>query len=57
VYLGARRIRAIAFPGHTGSDAIVLIPDSKVAFAGDLFWRLQTEAELSGRKELPRVQP
>ena len=39
VYLGARRVRAMAFPGHTGSDAIVLVPDAKVAFVGDLFWR------------------
>jgi glyoxylase-like metal-dependent hydrolase (beta-lactamase superfamily II) len=37
-YLGAREIRVRSFPGHTGGDSIVLIPDAKVAFAGDLFW-------------------
>ena len=26
-------------PGHTGGDSVVLIPDAKVAFVGDLFWR------------------
>ena len=28
----------ISLPGHTGGDSVVLIPDAKVAFAGDLFW-------------------
>jgi glyoxylase-like metal-dependent hydrolase (beta-lactamase superfamily II) len=28
-----------SFAGHTGGDSIVLIPDAKVAFLGDLFWR------------------
>jgi glyoxylase-like metal-dependent hydrolase (beta-lactamase superfamily II) len=26
-------------PGHTGGDSVVFVPDAKVAFAGDLFWR------------------
>jgi glyoxylase-like metal-dependent hydrolase (beta-lactamase superfamily II) len=39
LYLGAREIQVRAFPGHTGSDSVVLIPDAKIAFAGDLFWR------------------
>ena len=36
---GWRRIRVQSFAGHTGGDSVVLIPDAKVAFAGDLFWR------------------
>jgi glyoxylase-like metal-dependent hydrolase (beta-lactamase superfamily II) len=38
LYLGSREIRVRAFPGHTGGDLVVLIPDSKVVFAGDLLW-------------------
>jgi cyclase len=37
--LGSRTIRVQSFPGHTGGDSVVLIPDAKVVFAGDLFWR------------------
>ena len=39
LYLGSREIRVQIFSGHTGSDSVVLIPDAKVVFAGDLFWR------------------
>jgi cyclase len=39
LYLGSREIRVRSFPGHTGGDSIVLIPDAHVVFAGDLFWR------------------
>jgi cyclase len=39
LYLGSREIQVRSLPGHTGGDSIVLIPDAKVAFAGDLFWR------------------
>jgi cyclase len=38
LYLGSREIRLRSFPGHTGGDSVVLIPDAKVVFAGDLFW-------------------
>ena len=37
--LGSREIQVRSFPGHTGGDSVVLIPDAKVAFVGDLFWR------------------
>jgi cyclase len=37
--LGSRTIRVQSFPGHTGGDSVVVIPDAKVVFAGDLFWR------------------
>jgi len=38
LYLGSREIYVRTFPGHTGGDSVVLIPDAKVVFAGDLFW-------------------
>jgi glyoxylase-like metal-dependent hydrolase (beta-lactamase superfamily II) len=38
LHLGSRAIRVRSFPGHTGGDSVVLIPDAKVVFAGDLFW-------------------
>jgi cyclase len=39
LYLGSREIQIRSLPGHTGGDSVVLIPDAKVAFVGDLFWR------------------
>jgi glyoxylase-like metal-dependent hydrolase (beta-lactamase superfamily II) len=39
LYLGSRAIQVRSFPGHTGGDSIVLVPDARLAFAGDLFWR------------------
>ena len=39
LYLGSRRIRLQSFLGHTGGDSVVVIPDAKVVFTGDLFWR------------------
>jgi cyclase len=39
LYLGSREIQVRSLPGHTGGDSVVLIPDAKVAFVGDLFWR------------------
>jgi cyclase len=39
LYLGSREVHIRSFPGHTGGDSVVLIPDAHVAFAGDLFWR------------------
>jgi len=39
LYLGSRAIQVRSLPGHTGGDSIVIVPDSKVAFLGDLFWR------------------
>jgi cyclase len=39
LHLGSRAIQVRAFPGHTGGDSVVIIPDAKVAFGGDLFWR------------------
>jgi glyoxylase-like metal-dependent hydrolase (beta-lactamase superfamily II) len=39
LYIGSREVRIRSFPGHTGGDSVVLIPDARVAFGGDLFWR------------------
>jgi cyclase len=39
LYLGSRAVQVRSFPGHTGGDSVVLIPDAKAAFGGDLFWR------------------
>jgi glyoxylase-like metal-dependent hydrolase (beta-lactamase superfamily II) len=38
LYLGARRILVHFYPGHTGGDSVVTIPDAQVVFCGDLFW-------------------
>ena len=39
VFLGSRRVSIRTFPGHTGGDSVVAVPDAKVVFCGDLFWR------------------
>jgi len=39
LYLGKRRIDVMHLLGHTGGDSVVRIPDAKVTFWGDLFWR------------------
>jgi cyclase len=39
LYLGSREIQIRHFAGHAGGDSVVMIPDAKVAFVGDLFWR------------------
>jgi len=39
LHLGSRTIQVRSFPGHTGGDSVVVIPDAKVVFAGDLLWR------------------
>jgi cyclase len=38
LYLGSRKLLVRSFPGHTGGDSVVIIPDAQVVFAGDLFW-------------------
>jgi cyclase len=39
LHLGAREIYVRSYPGHTGGDSVVVIPDANVAFGGDLLWR------------------
>jgi cyclase len=38
LFLGTRRIDVKFFPGHTGGDSVVIIPDAGIVFCGDLFW-------------------
>jgi cyclase len=39
LYLGSRRINVRYYPGHTGGDSIVSIPDAHVVFCGDMLWK------------------
>ena len=39
LYLGARRVNVRYYPGHTGGDSVVWIPDARVVFCGDMLWR------------------
>ena len=39
LYLGKRQLQVRFFPGHTGGDSVVFVPDARVTFAGDLLWR------------------
>jgi glyoxylase-like metal-dependent hydrolase (beta-lactamase superfamily II) len=39
LYLGTRRIEIRSYPGHTGGDSVVFVPDAHVAFCGDLLWK------------------
>lgn len=38
LYLGSREVIVRSFPGHTGGDSAVFVPDANVVFTGDLFW-------------------
>jgi cyclase len=38
VYLGEKRVQVRVMPGHTGGDSVVVVPDAKVVFTGDLYW-------------------
>jgi len=39
LYLGSRRINVRYYPGHTGGDSIVWIPDAHIVFCGDMLWK------------------
>jgi cyclase len=39
LYLGSRRINVRYYPGHTGGDSVVWIPDAQVLFCGDMLWK------------------
>jgi cyclase len=36
--LGGRKVQVRYFPGHTGGDSTVFVPDAKAIFMGDLGW-------------------
>jgi len=38
LFLGTRQVIVRSFPGHTGGDSAVFVPDANVVFCGDLFW-------------------
>ena len=38
LWLGDRKIVVKVVQGHTGGDSVVIVPDAKVVFTGDLFW-------------------
>jgi len=39
LYLGLRRVNVRYYPGHTGGDSVVWVPDAHVVFCGDLLWK------------------
>lgn len=39
LHFGQQTIQVRHFPGHTGGDSVIIVPDAKVVFAGDLLWR------------------
>jgi cyclase len=39
LFVGSRKLEVRAYPGHTGGDSVVFIPDAEIVFTGDLFWR------------------
>lgn len=38
LWLGDRQVIVRVMQGHTGGDSVVVVPDAKVVFTGDLFW-------------------
>src|SRR5215468_5688415 len=55
--VGPAPIRVEYFPGHTGGDSVVTVPQDKsaVVFCGDLFWR-QTLPNLIDASTLPWLE-
>jgi glyoxylase-like metal-dependent hydrolase (beta-lactamase superfamily II) len=39
IYLGSRLVQVRYMLGHTGGDSVVIVPDAKVVFGGDLIWQ------------------
>lgn len=39
LYVGSPRINVRYYPGHTGGDSVVSIPDAHVVFCGDMLWK------------------
>ena len=38
IYLGEKKVVLKVMPGHTGGDTVVIVPDAKAVFTGDLYW-------------------
>ncbi len=39
LYLGSRKLSVQYYPGHTGGDSVVWVPDAGVVFCGDMLWK------------------
>ena len=39
LYLGSRRVNIQYYPGHTGGDLVVSVPDARLVFCGDILWK------------------
>jgi glyoxylase-like metal-dependent hydrolase (beta-lactamase superfamily II) len=39
LYLDSRRINVRYYPGHTGGDSVVWVPDAHIVFCGDMLWK------------------
>src|ERR1700734_1714084 len=39
LFLGSRRVNVRYYPGHTGGDSVVSVPDAHVVFCGDMLWK------------------
>jgi cyclase len=39
LFLGSRKVNVRYFPGHTGGDSLVWVPDAHVVFCGDMLWK------------------
>jgi cyclase len=48
LWLGARRVDVVAYPGHTGGDLVVEVPDARTVFTGDLLWRRTSPNVIDG---------
>ena len=48
LYLGSRVVQVRSFPGHTGGDSVVIVPDAKALFGGDLLWKNVTPNTIDG---------
>ncbi len=56
--LGKRKVEIRYWPGHTGGDLIIAVPDAKVVFCGDMVWRRFAPNIIDGTisKWIPTVQ-
>jgi len=51
LYLGSRKIEIRSYPGHTGGDSVVSVPDAHVVFCGDLLWKRHVPNLIDARTE------
>ena len=51
LHLGSKLVTVRYFPGHTGGDSVVFVPDAQVVFTGDLFWRKTLPNLIDGKTD------